>query len=161
MAENINLANLTSSDIDHLIAAEKNPDNLLEYQDIMNQIISTLVFSNKTLSCTVIDHKRSLTYRFSVHTTPLETNFSVGLMFEANHYHLLRLDFGDNLRHTNNQGTSDEYVVIGSHAHINSPSNKYTPKNVLPIGKLADFVNIKLIRDAINQYTKTTNIKAR
>ena len=71
------------------------------------------------------------------------------------------IKFIKNYDYTNNQGTPDEYVVIGSHAHLNSPSNKYAPKNVLPIGKLADFVNIKLIKDAINQYTKTTNIKAR
>ncbi|MBM6786964.1 hypothetical protein B6U55_03020 [Ligilactobacillus salivarius] len=85
----------------------------------------------------------------------------MSLRFTENNYHLLRLDFGDNLRHTNNIGKEDEYKVYGSHAHFNAPPGKYDKKNVVPIEDISEFKNLKLIRDVFLEYINYTNIVER
>lgn len=160
MNKKLDLNELTTEQIEILIKAEKNPENAMDYRDILDQVFQSIIFTGQSYRCIVVDGKRSVRYQFQIHTTPVETIFSVGLMFEENHYHLLRLDFGDNLRHTNNIGRDNEYVVKGSHAHINSPSSKYVAKNVTPISELTEFANIKLIKDAVDEYLKYANIKS-
>lgn len=76
-----------------------------------------------------------------------------------NKVHLIRLDFGTNLRHINNFGTANEEIVRSSHAHINSPAGKYTPKNVVPISEIDEFKNIKEIKAGLDEFISYTNIK--
>ena len=157
----MDINNLTITQVQQLIEEEKNPQNVLEYRDVYDQIVSSLVYSAHTYRCQVIDRIRNIEYDFLVHTTPLETQFSLSLMFTENHYHLIRFDFGENLRHTNYVGTDHEEVIVGSHVHYNASPNKYDPKNVIHIGEIEEFKNIELIKDAFLEYIKYTNIKER
>lgn len=154
----IDINHLTQDDVKALINAEKHPKNVLKYKNIINQIEQSLVLVSNTYKCTVEDKSRHIIYNFNVHSTPIATIFSIGLMFDENKYHLIRLDFGDNLRHTNNIGTDNETIIHGSHAHFNAPSGKYAPKNVIPIGKINEFKNINKIKDALTKFIKYTNI---
>ena len=133
-----------------LIEYEKNPENLMQYHEIHEQIISTLVFKANTYRCKVKDAYNDILYILNIHTTPISTRFSIGLRFTGINKHLLRLDFGDTLRHTNNRGEADEYIVYGSHAHFNSSDDKYSNKNVIPIDKLSEFKNLKLLINSIS-----------
>ncbi|KRL84035.1 DUF6978 family protein [Ligilactobacillus apodemi] len=155
------LDNLTEQEIAKLIENEKNPENLMNYQDIYNQIVSTLIYESGAYRCNVKDLERNILYEFTVHTTPIQSRFSIGLRFLDVKKHLLRLDFGNTLRHKNNQNKDNEYVVYGSHAHIYSSDNKYEPKNVIPISDLDEFKNLKYIRDVFLEYIRYTNIKER
>ncbi|WP_235971898.1 DUF6978 family protein [Limosilactobacillus urinaemulieris] len=139
----MDINNLNENEVRTLIEAEKNLTNELEYQEIVNQIQQTLILSSHTYRTSVEDEKRKIIYQFQVHSTPIATRFSVGLMFIDNRIHLIRLDFGDDLRHTNNYGTDNEIVVLGSHAHVYSPAGKYISKNVIPISSIEEFKNIK------------------
>lgn len=154
----LDIDHLTQNDVLTLIDAEKHPQHILEYQDIVNQIQQSLVLVSNTYRCTVEDKTRHIIYDFNIHSTPISTHFSIGLMFNENKYHLIRLDFGDNLRHTNNVGTSNETVIVGSHAHFNAPSGKYSPKNVIPIGDFNEFKNLKKIKDVLSKFIDYTNI---
>ncbi|GFZ26141.1 DUF6978 family protein [Lactobacillus corticis] len=156
---NNNNDELTMEEINELIEAEKNPNSILDFKDILDQVNQNLVFSSHSYRCKVVDKKRKILYDLQVHETPLDTVFSVGLMFEENKRHLVRLDFGPNIRHTNNIGTEQETVIIGSHAHFNSDSGKYSPKNVVPIADLSEFKNLYRIREVVNKFIKYTNIK--
>lgn len=153
------LNNLTKEEAMKLIRYEKNPENVMEYQEIYNQIISTLVYETGTYRCKIKDRDHDIMYGLSIHTTPIRTKFSVGLHFIDANKQLLRLDFGDTLRHKNNLDEIDEYTVIGSHAHFNSPNDKNSKKNVIPIGNLPEFKNLKLIHDVFIEYIRYTNIK--
>ena len=141
-----------------LINAEKNPTNIMEYQDIINQIHQTLILTSHTYRCSVKDNKRGIVYRFQIHSTPITTRFSVGLMFIENRIHLIRLDFGDDLRYVNNYGTKSELVILGSHAHLNSLAGKYVSNNVIPIGSIDEFKNVKKIKDALDEFISYTHI---
>jgi len=153
------LDNLNEKEVMELIKYEKNPENLMEYQDIYNQIVSTLVYETGSYYCKIRDRDNNITYSLGIHTTPINSRFSVGLRFTEVNKQLLRLDFGDTLRHTNNQGKVNEYIVHGSHAHFNSPNDKYSKKNVIPIADLPEFKNLKLIHDVFIEYIRYTNIK--
>lgn len=155
----IDINHLTEHDVKTLIDAEKHPTNVLKYRDIIDQIEQTLILSSNSYKCSVEDKVRSIIYDFHIHTTPIATIFSIGLMFQDNRYHLVRLDFGDNLRHTNYINTNHSIVVYGSHAHFNAPSGKYSPKNVVPIGSINEFKNIRKIKDALLKFIDYTNIK--
>lgn len=155
----IDINHLTEQDIKTLIDAEKHPTNVLRYREIINQIEQTLILSSNSYKCLVKDKVRNIIYDFHVHMTPIATIFSIGLMFRDNKYHLVRLDFGENLRHTNYANTEHSVVIYGSHAHFNAPSGKYSPKNVVPIGNISEFKNIKKIRDALIEFIDYTNIK--
>lgn len=48
------LNNLTKEEAMKLIRYEKNPENVMEYQEIYNQIISTLVYETGTYRCTLM-----------------------------------------------------------------------------------------------------------
>ncbi|MCI5761465.1 DUF6978 family protein [Ligilactobacillus agilis] len=153
------LTNLSKAEVMELIEYEKNPENLMQYHEIHEQIISTLVFKANTYRCKVKDAYNDILYILNIHTTPISTRFSIGLRFTGINKHLLRLDFGDTLRHTNNRGEADEYIVYGSHAHFNSSDDKYSNKNVIPIDKLSEFKNLKLLYDVLWEYIQYTNIK--
>ncbi len=155
------LSNLNETEVMELIDYEKNPENIMEYQEIYNQIISTLVYETGSYRCKIEDRTHDIMYSLNIHTTPISTRFSVGLRFIGVNKQLLRLDFGDTLRHTDNQDEVDEYIVIGSHAHFNSPNDKHSKKNVIPIGDLPEFKNLKLIHDVFLEYIRYTNIKER
>lgn len=155
----IDINHLTEQDINMLINAEKHPTSILKYHDIIDQIEQTLVLSSNTYKCSIEDKVRNIIYDFHVHLTPVATIFSIGLMFRDNKYHLVRFDFGDNLRHTNYINTNHSVVIYGSHAHFNAPSGKYVPKNVVPIGAISEFKNIKKIKDALLTFIDYTNIK--
>lgn len=159
MINKFDIENLDKVTIKYLINAEKHPDNEMKYKEIINQIEQSLIIDNDSYRCKVTDTKREIVYDFQIHTTPLETNFSIGLMFTGYDIHLVRFDFGDNLRHKNNVGTTQETVVLGSHAHFYAQSNKYIPKNVVPIGDIKEFVNISKIKDALLKFIDYTNIK--
>ena len=153
------LYNLEDRDVSDLIEFEKNPNNLLEYEEVYNQIATTLIYDNGKYRCEVIDNLNNIEYVLNVNMTPIPSIFSISLRFVENNYHLLRLDFGDNLRHTNNYGKEDQYEVRGSHAHIYAPPGKYDKKNVIPIGNISEFKNLKLIRDVFLEYIDYVNIK--
>ena len=153
------LTNLSKAEVMELIEYEKNPENLMQYHEIHEQIISTLVFKANTYRCKVKDAYNDILYILNIHTTPISTRFSIGLRFTGINKHLLRLDFGDTLRHTNNRGEADEYIVYGSHAHFNSSDDKYSNKNVIPIDKLSELKNLKLLYDVLWEYIQYTNIK--
>lgn len=156
----MDINNLSNDEARKLIAEEKNPTNVLEYQEIINDIEESLIpLSAHTYRCKVKDRKRHIIYQFQIHSTPISTRFSIGLMFCENHVHLIRLDFGNDLRHTNNYGSDNEEVIYGSHAHINSSASKYSVKNVIPIGQIDDFKNLKRIKEVLIQFIKYTNIK--
>lgn len=155
--EKYDLNNLEDNDIKELLEYEKNPSNPLEYEDVYNQIVSTLIYSTGKYTCEVVDNLNNIVYIFSTLTTPVPNIFTISLRFTENNYHLLRLDFGDNLRHTNNIGKEDEYKVYGSHAHFNAPPGKYDKKNVVPIEDISEFKNLKLIRDVFLEYINYTN----
>lgn len=139
MNSKVDINNLSIDDVHALIQAEKMPTNILKYQDIMNQIHQTLILSSYTYKCRVKDVERQILYDFRVHTTPVSTIFSIGLMFDENKNHLVWFDFGENLRHVNDYGTENEKVIYGSHVHFNSPAGKYVPKNVIPVGGIDEF----------------------
>lgn len=83
------------------------------------------------------------------------------LRFSDYPYHLLRLDFGKHLRHKNNYGAEDEYVVIGSHCHVYALANKQFNKNVTPISDITEFQNVSVIAEAYSRFLAYTNIKYR
>ncbi len=157
--EKLNINNLTIKQVNALIKSEKNPPNVLKYNDVYKQIVEGVVYTGHTYKCEVRDVLRKISYNLLVHTTPIETHFSISLMFTENHFHLIRFDFGDNLRHTNYAGTDHEKIVVGSHVHYNASPQKYAPKNVVPIEEIDEFKNIKIIKDAFVEFLKYTNIK--
>ncbi|MDO4855395.1 MAG: hypothetical protein Q3978_02395 [Limosilactobacillus gorillae] len=159
MINKLDIENLDKATIKQLISAEKYPDNEMEYNDIINQIEQSLIIYSNSYHCKATDTNRKIVYDFQMHTTPLETNFSIGLMFTEYDIHLVRFDFGNNLRHKNNVGSSQETVVLGSHVHFYAHANKYIPKNVVPIGSIKEFVNISKIKDALLNFIDYTNIK--
>lgn len=152
------LNDLSEKELQELIEAEKNPSNLLEYKEIYEQIVSTLIYDNGKYRCEVIDHANNILYAFSVNSTPVSEVFSISLRFLENNYHLLRLDFGKSLRHINNFGKENEYTVHGSHAHLYSSPSKYDVKNVVPIADISEFKNLNTIADVFLEYIKYTNI---
>ncbi|UYD07854.1 DUF6978 family protein [Limosilactobacillus vaginalis] len=154
----MDLNNLNENEVRVLINAEKNLTNIMEYQDIINQIHQTLILTSHTYRCSVKDNKRGIVYRFQIHSTPITTRFSVGLMFIENRIHLIRLGFEDDLRHVNNYGTKSELVILGSHTHLNSPAGKYVSKNVIPIGSIDEFKNVKKVKDALDEFISYTHI---
>ncbi|WP_224787946.1 DUF6978 family protein, partial [Lactobacillus jensenii] len=98
-------------------------------------------------------------YNFICNITPIETKFSIMLVFRKINRTLIRFDFGEKLRHKNNMGTNHEKVITGSYVHIYSPNGKYDKKNVIPISKFSEFVNIKSIKECLDPFIKYTNIK--
>lgn len=68
------------------------------------------------------------------------------------------MDFGDDLRYVNNYGTKSELVILGSHAHLNSLAGKYVSNNVIPIGSIDEFKNVKKIKDALDEFISYTHI---
>lgn len=155
----MDINNLNISEVYTLIEAEKNPVKVLEYQDVYNQIENTLVTMPNSYRCEIVDKSRNIFYKLLVHTTPIKTTFSISLMFVENHYHLIRFDFGEKLHHINYIGTDHEEDVWGSHVHYNASPSKYDPKNVIPIGEISEFKNIKVIKDAFSKFIDYTNIK--
>lgn len=156
--ERYDLDNLTEEEVMDLISYEKNPTDPLEYNEVYSQIIGTLTYSSKSYRCGVIDKSRKIMYSLNIHTTPVNTVFSIGLMIIENHKHLVRFDFGEGLKHTNNIGIDDEEVIHGSHVHFNSPAGKYESKNVVPIGNIENFSNIRTIIKAWERFIKYANI---
>lgn len=157
----MDINNLNISEVYTLIEAEKHPKSLLKFQDVYNQIKNTLVILTNSYRCEIVDETRNIFYKLLVHTTPVETTFSISLMFLENHYHLIRFDFGKSLRHVNYIGTDHEEVVVGSHVHYNASPSKYDAKNVLPISDISEFKNIKVIKDAFLKFIDYTNIKTK
>lgn len=153
------LDNLSDNEVIELIEYEKNPTDPLKYNDIYNQIVTTFLPQSKTFKCSVKDNSRNIVYKFNAHTTPISTNFSIGLIIDKNKYHLLRFDFGKDLRHINDFGTDHEKTIIGSHVHIYAPSGKYIPKNVIPISSYKDFKNLKSIVEVMDKFVSYVNIK--
>lgn len=154
----MNINNLSLADAKKIIHNQKEPKSILEYNEVYNQVANTLIYTSNTYKCQIIDKNEKIEYCFSTHTTPLPTNFSIGLRIEKNNIHLIRFDFGENLKHTNNYGEKDEYVVLGSHVHILAEPNKRTPKNVIKIDDITSFKNLKIINDVFRQFISYTNI---
>ena len=155
----IDLENLSTKEVNDLIRYEKYPLDPLQYQEVYNQIISNMIFEAHNYSCEIKDKSRNIIYDFTVHTTPIESRFSIGLRFTSVCKFLIRFDFGDTLKHKNNFGLSNETVITGSHVHINSATNKYKNKNVIPISSFEDFKNLKLIKDVFLEVINYTNIR--
>lgn len=155
----MNLDKLSELDAKKLIQNQKNPISLLEYNEVYNQVANTLIHTSNTYKCQIIDKNEKIEYCFSTHTSPLPTNFSIGLRIAKNNIHLIRFDFGENLRHTNNFGQKNECVIIGSHVHILSSPDKRAPKNVIKIDNINGFKNLKIINDVFQKFISYTNIK--
>lgn len=151
---------LSFDDAKLLIKAEKEPESLPSFQDIRDQIETTLTIINANYRCVVWDRQRRIKYDFHVHTSPADTVFSIGFRFDEVKYHLIRLDFGPTLRHVNHLGEPNETIIIGSHAHILSPNDKYQKKNVIPIGELDEFRGIKRIKECLGEFIDYTKIKS-
>lgn len=156
--EKYDINDLSKKELLELIESDKNPSNLLEYKDIHDQIVSTLIYDNGKYRCEVVDHANEILYAFSVNSTPVPEVFSISLRFLKNNYHLLRLDFGKSLRHINNFGKENEYIVHGSHAHFYSSPSKHDIKNVVPIADISEFKNLNTIAEVFLEYIKYTNI---
>ena len=150
---------LTLNDVQTLIEAEKNPEFPLEYRDVYNQIVNSFIHLAGKYKCTVIDRSRDVVYKLMILCTPIKTKFSISLMFSESHYHLIRFDFGEDLRHINNYHSDNEKEILGSHVHLNAPPGKHNAKNVIPISSIDEFKNIKIIKDAFLEFIKYTNIK--
>ncbi|MFC0290068.1 DUF6978 family protein [Bombilactobacillus bombi] len=155
----MNLSNLTLDDAYKLIAYEKNPHYLLEYNEVYNQIVNTITYDNETYKCQIDDHRNSVFYALNVHTTPVETIFSIGLRDIESNIHLIRFDFGNHLRHTNNQGKKNEKIIHGSHVHFMSVPDKYSVKNVIAVGSIEEFKNLKRIKETFLKFIDYTNIR--
>lgn len=157
----MNLDNLTISDAKKLIAAEKNPTNQLDYEEIYRNIAESLIIDNGSYECDVIDKNRDIKYKFRTFVAPdaSKNHFSIGLRILSNNIHLIRFDFGSTLRHTNNFGTPDAYKVIGSHVHILSRSDKSAHKNVIPIDDIDNYKNLKTISEVFLEFIKDNSIK--
>lgn len=155
----MDINNLSLTDANKLIQNQKEPKSILEYNGVYNQVANTLIHTSSTYKCQIIDKNEKIEYCFSTHTTPLPTNFSIGLRIEKNNIHLIRFDFGENLRHKNNFGQKNEYVITGPHVHILSSSNKRVPKNVIKVDNINSFKNLKIINDVFQQFISYTNIK--
>ena len=54
----MDINNLTITQVQQLVEEEKNPQNVLEYRDVYDQIVSSLVYSAHTYRCQVIDRIR-------------------------------------------------------------------------------------------------------
>lgn len=147
-----------------LIENEKNPKNELEFHKIEKQIIETLdIDCSKTnkMRCKVIDHEREIEYLFNVLLTKRSDKFNIGLFSLEYQKFLLRFDFGDTLRHKNNYGTENEYMVFGPHIHVFDLPDKRSEKNVIPIESVESFKNLYHIADIFDKFVKATNITRR
>ena len=60
------LTNLSKAEVMELIEYEKNPENLMQYHEIHEQIISTLVFKANTYRCKVKDAYNDILYILNI-----------------------------------------------------------------------------------------------
>lgn len=157
----MDLDNLTISDAKKLIDAEKNPTDPLKYNEIYDDITTSLIVDNGSYICNVIDKSRDIKYEFRtfVAPDPSRKHFSIGLRILSNNIHLIRFDFGSTLRHTNDFNTPNAYPVKGPHVHILSHSSKKVHKNVIPIDNIDSYKNLKSISDVFLEFIKDNNIK--
>lgn len=160
---NFDIDSLTIEDAKVLIAAEKNPSNLLEYNRIYRNIVETLVAEREEYVCTVNDNVRNIEYKFRTFMAadPSREHFSIGLRIPYNNLHLIRFDFGSTLKHTNNFKTDHEDLVSGSHVHILSLADKMACKNVIPIDDIAEYKNLKRISDVFLRFVEDSNIRVK
>lgn len=114
--------NSNRSEAHKLLKELKNPINILDYKDVYNQIVQSTTYDDKTYRCLVIDKINQITYDFSIHTTAIDTRFSITLRFKKNNIHLIRLDFVDYITHTNNIGTPQEEKIRGATCTLFSAS---------------------------------------
>lgn len=156
-----NINKLTENEAKKLIKAEKFPDDIMNFNDVFNQIVNTILDVEPGIySCRVHDFKNQIIYNMINRQSNKRDKFSICLMFE-NNLHLIRFDFGskDELKHKNDWKTAKEHYVKGSHVHILANSNKYVPKNVIPIDNINGFRNLKTMKDAFQEAIKYLNIK--
>lgn len=156
-----NLDKLTQEDAQKLIIAEKNPDNIMDFNDVYNQITSSIVVLEAGIyRCTVCDYKSHIRYNMINRQTEKDDKFSICLIL-PNNIHLIRFDFGSEyeIKHKNNWNTSSEYYVKGSHVHILANPGKYERKNVIPIDKFDTFKNFKTMKEAFKKSINYLNIR--
>ncbi|MFP7481254.1 DUF6978 family protein [Weissella paramesenteroides] len=151
---------LTTSEITELVTDPKKPANNVEYNDIYNEIVTTILSEQSQKKTVILDTiDDSIDYILTTNQSPIETRFTIALILKINHYTLVRYDFGKTLKHTNDYGTDHEQVIRGSHVHIYCAPNKYSPKNVYPISDFPRLHNIELIKSAFLEFISFTHIK--
>lgn len=159
--EDLNLSENDLEEVQQMIEDEKNPENVLKYEEIEKQIISSLDLDcsrQYKAKCNIIDHKREITYELLTHQAKISGRFSIGLRNTVEENFLLRIDYGNTLRHTNNKGKNNEYLVLGAHIHLIAPNDKHSIKNVIPIECVKEFKNIYTIAEVFAKFTDITNI---
>lgn len=151
--------NLNESEITTLINNKKEPKNQEQYDQMYNEVITTLFsqrHSNRTVVLDTLDD--NIDYILTTNQTPIETRFTIALILKTNQYTLVRFDFGETLKHTNNFGTDNEEVIKGSHVHIYCAPSKYSPKNVYPVASIPNLQSITLIKNAFLEFISYTKI---
>lgn len=158
----MNIENLTQVEVKELIERLKNPTNEFAFRRVYNDINAlALLPVNKKHKLEILDPVDGIEYVLNVNETPISSVFTIVLRFSDYPHHLLRLDFGQHLRHKNNYGTDDEYVVTGSHCHVYTLPDKQSLKNVTAISDITEFQNIAIISEAYSQFLEYTNIEYR
>lgn len=154
----LNLDKQTLSKVMKLIEAEKHPDNVIEFNDIFMRFVRTLTTDVTSGRCVITETLTDLRYILDYHLTPISTQYTIQLRNPKTNIILVRFDFGNTIRHTNNRNEPNEYKVVGSHIHIYADPDKHTLKNVIPISTIDNFPNIKIIVDAFIAFLQYTRV---
>lgn len=152
----MDLDDLNDTEVFYLIKNEKK--KILEFKNVYNELVNTFINQSQKYHTVIIDAKEDVEYIINILETPIQTTFTITLRFKDDPHHLLRFDFGNELRHKNDYGKPTQYSVIGSHLHIYALPDKKSIKNVVPISNIKEFKNISIIADAYAEFVRYTNI---
>lgn len=157
------LDNLNFTDKMNLLYADKHLKHNVSFEELL---IEPLVTSISKLKFRLTDDSNGtvqfkdgdILYEINIHQGITRDRFSVGIRFLNFDLIMIRFDFGNTLRHTNNANTDEEEVILGSHLHFYSNSSKYSTKNVIPLSKIKKFKNLNELSETLSTLIEYTNI---
>lgn len=155
----MDLSNLNDGEVFYLIKRLKVPQSVLEFNQVYTEIVTALTPGLTKARTIVLDETENIQYILDIFDSGRPPIFSILIRFKDDPHHLVRIDFGDNLRHTNKFGTDDEYVVLGAHMHVYALPGKNAPKDVIPIEDVSEFKNVKTIAEAYKEFLVYVNIQ--
>lgn len=157
------LDNLDFRDKVNLLYAEKHLRYNVNFEDLLTEPLVTSIRKLKfsltdTNNDTVKFKSGDILYEMNIHQGITRDRFSVGIRFLNCDLTMIRFDFGNTLRHTNNAHTNEEEVILGSHLHFYSNSSKYATKNVIPLTRIQKFSKLNELYETLNMLIEYTNI---
>lgn len=158
------LENLAFFEKINLLYAEKLIENDNAIEKIINTNLITEVNSYKfklkdSNNDSIQFNINGILYEINIHQSKTQDKFTINIRFEGIDLCMIRFDFGNNLRHTNNVNKDNEYVVVGSHIHFFSNTDKYATKNVLPMSRVNKFKNLNDLSNAVIKLMNYMNIR--